>query len=92
MTSDQQSTLNRIREDALQDRADADRRLERAEQELWALTDAGTDTAQIEGKVTEIEKIRANQRIGFIRSVGEAIDVLTPEQRTALLGATSSTK
>lgn len=92
VTADQQSSLNRIRDGALLVRADADRRLERAEQELWALTDAGTDTAQIEGKVTEIEKIRANQRIGFIRSVGEAIEVLTPEQRTALPGVNGSPK
>jgi Spy/CpxP family protein refolding chaperone len=92
VTPDQQSTLNRIREGALLERANADRRIDRAEQELWALTGADTDTAQIEGKVAEIEKIRANQRIGFIRSVGEAVQVLTAEQRTALLGMTNSKK
>jgi Spy/CpxP family protein refolding chaperone len=92
LTADQQSTLNQIREGALLERADADRRLERAEQELWALTGAGTDIAEVEGKVTEIEKIRANQRIGFIRAVGEAIEALTPEQRMALPGVTSATK
>lgn len=92
VTSDQQSTLSRVMERALLERANAERRVEQAEQELWALTGAGTDAARVEDKVAEIEKIRTSQRIEFIRSVGEAIQLLTADQRNALLGATSPQK
>ncbi len=34
----------------------------------------------------EIEKLRGDQRLAFIRAVGEAAKILTDEQRTALLG------
>ena len=88
VSPDQQSTLSRIMERALLERDNANRRIEEAEQELWALTGAGTDAARVEAKIAEIERARTNQRIEFIRSVGEAIDVLTPEQRNALLGTT----
>ncbi len=86
LTPDQQSKLRGIKERALSTRTNADRAIEQAEQELWALTGAGTDAARVEAKIAEIERARTGQRIEFIRSVGEAIDVLTPEQRNALLG------
>lgn len=83
----QQSRLRGIEERALSVRATSDRAIEQAEQELWALTGDGTDAVRIEAKIGEIEQARTWQRIAFIRSVGEAIDVLTPDQRQALLGA-----
>ena len=91
-SADQQSTLRQIMERALLERDNANRRIEEAEQELWTLTGAGTDTARIENKIAEIERIRTNQRIEFIRAVGDAIDVLTPEQRNALLGTADPKK
>lgn len=92
LTPDQQSRLRQIMERALLERGNADRGIEQAEQELWALTGAGTDAARVEAKIAEIERARTNQRIEFIRSVGEAIDVLAAEQRNALVGTTGPKK
>ena len=44
------------------------------------------DAAKIEAIIRTIEKLQGDQRIAFIRSVGEATKVLTPDQRAALLG------
>ena len=74
-------------ERALIERGNGDRAIEAAEQELWVLTGAGTDEARVEAKIAEIERARTNQRIEFIRSVSTAIEILTPEQRTMLLGS-----
>jgi Spy/CpxP family protein refolding chaperone len=54
---------------------------------LWELTAADQpDAAKIEAKVREVEKLRGDQRLAFIRAVGEAAQVLTDEQRKVLLG------
>lgn len=91
LTPDQKLTLNRLKERAMLDRASQQRRIEQAEQELYALTGADQpDEARIQAKVAEIEKLRAEQRMNFIRSVGEAAKVLTPEQSQALLGTMKS--
>ena len=86
----QQSALRQVMERALLERGNADRGIDQAEQELWALTGAGTDAARVEAKIAEIERARTSQRIQFIRAVGEAIEVLTPEQRSALVGTTGA--
>ena len=90
LAPDQQSRLRQIMERALLERGNADRAIEQAEQELWTLTGDGTDAARVEAKIAEIERARTNQRIEFIRAVSEAIEVLTPEQRNALLGTNTS--
>ncbi len=83
----QQTALNRIKEKALLDRASSDRRIEEAEQELWILTAADMpDAVKIDTQVRAIEKLRGDQRMAFIRDVGEAGKVLTPDQLPALLG------
>jgi Spy/CpxP family protein refolding chaperone len=87
LTADQKMTLNRLKEKTLLDRATKQRRIDQAEQELYLLT--GTeqpDTDQIRDKIREIEQLRAEQRMAFIRAVAEAAQVLTDEQREALLG------
>ena len=87
LTTQQQAALNRIKERALLERANAERRIEQAEQELWTLTGADQpDAAKVQAKLQEIEQLRTNQRIGFIRAVGEATKQLTPEQQNVLLG------
>lgn len=90
LTGDQQSRLRQIIEKAQQERASADRAIEQAEQEVWTLTGDGADLASVEAKIAETERARTNQRIQFIRAVGDAIGVLTPEQRNALLGASEA--
>ena len=93
LTTQQQTALNRIKERALLDRSNAERRIEQAEQELWTLTGADQpDAAKVQAKLQEIEQLRTNQRIGFIRAVGEATKQLTAEQQNALLGTAPSTK
>lgn len=87
LTAPQQTELNRIKQKSLFDKATRERQIDEAEQALWQLTGAEEpDAAQIQTKVEEIEKLRAEQRLTFIRSVGEAASVLTQEQRQALLG------
>lgn len=87
LTSDQQMTLNRIKEKAMLDQSEADRNIEEAEQQMWQLTAADSpDINKIETKTFEIEKLRGNQRITFMRAVGDAAKVLSPEQQQVLLG------
>ncbi len=87
LTPDQQMTLNRIKEKATLDQSDADRKIAEAEQQMWQLTAADSpEASKIEAKTREIEKLRADQRLAFIRAVGEAGKVLTPEQQQVLLG------
>jgi hypothetical protein len=87
LRAEQLSALNRIRERALLERGNADRRIEQAEQELWVLTGAERpDAAKIEAKTRDIERLRTSQRLAFIQAVGEATKVLTPDQRSRLLG------
>ena len=63
-------------------------KVEEAEQELWELTASDTpDADAVESKVREIEKLRGDQRLQFIRAVGEAAKVLSEEQRQVLVGA-----
>ena len=93
LTTQQQTVLNRIKERALLDRSNAERRIEQAEQELWTLTGADQpDAPKVQAKLQEIEQLRTAQRIGFIRAVGEASKQLTAEQQNALLGTATPTK
>ena len=88
LTSDQQSALNKIKEQALTAKASADRQIEQAEEEMATLTSADQpDSAKIEVKVRDIEKLRTNERLAFIRAVGEAANLLTDDQRKILTGA-----
>jgi Spy/CpxP family protein refolding chaperone len=87
LTTEQQTKLNKIKEDAVLAKSTADRTIAQAEQELWELTGSDQpDIAKIEGKVRENEKLRSDARLSFIRSVGEAAKVLTDEQRKSLVG------
>jgi hypothetical protein len=91
LTPEQKTTLNRLKEKALLDRATQQRRIDGAEQELYMLTGADQpDVAQIQAKIAELEKLRADQRMNFIRAVGEAAKVLTHDQHRTLLGTMTS--
>ena len=86
-------TLNRLKEKTMLERASAQRRIDQSEQELYGLTGADQpDTAKIQATVTAIEKLRADERIKFIRAVGEATNVLTHEQHLALMGTMAAGK
>ena len=88
LSTEQQSQLNRIKEKAALEERDFARKIDQAEEELWKLTAADQpDLSQIDTKVTEIEKLRGDERVGFIKAVGEAAKVLTDDQRKALTGS-----
>ena len=64
-----------------------ERQIDQAEQELWILTSSDQpDSLAIESKMRAIEKLKSEQRIAFIRSVGEAARMLSKDQRDILLG------
>ena len=87
LTTEQQSALNQIKERALLAKASLDRQVDEAEQELWVLTGSDQpDAAKIEAKIRQVEKLNGDQRLAFIRSVGEAANVLTESQRKVLVG------
>ncbi len=87
LTTKQLATLNGLKEKALLEKSSSQRKIDEAEQELWTLTASDKpDATKIDAKVRDIEKLRGDQRLPFIRSVGEAAQVLTDEQRQALLG------
>ena len=93
LTQDQKMTLNRLKEKTMLERASAQRRIDQAEQELYALTGADQpDAAKILTTVTAIEKLRADERMNVIRAVGEATNVLTHEQHLALMGTMAASK
>lgn len=88
LDASQQRRLASIKEKALLDKASAQRRIDQAEQDLWELTAADApDGGKIEAKIKAIESVRADQRLVFIRAVGEAAKILTPEQLEAVTGA-----
>jgi Spy/CpxP family protein refolding chaperone len=81
-----------MRQDSTLAKDTAKRKIDQAEQELWQLTSADQpDAGKIEAKIKEIEKLRGDERLAFIRSVGEAAKVLTDEQRKSLSGFASAT-
>jgi Spy/CpxP family protein refolding chaperone len=93
LTTKQQTALNALKEKALLEKSTSQRKIDEAEQELWTLTASDQpDATKIEAKVREIEKLRGDQRLAFIRAVGEAARVLTDEQRKTLLGERSGAK
>jgi Spy/CpxP family protein refolding chaperone len=87
LTIEQQKSLNQMKEDSELAKNTAKRKIDQAEQELWQLTSADQpDEGKIEAKIGEIEKFRGDERLAFIRSVGEAAKVLTDEQQKSLTG------
>lgn len=87
LKAEQQKKLNQIKEQALLDKASANRKNQEAEQQLWKSTASDQpNLAEIETTVREIEKLRADQRLAIIHSVGEAAKTLTDEQTKILLG------
>ncbi|MBN9518208.1 periplasmic heavy metal sensor [bacterium] len=87
LSTEQKTKLGQMKQKATTEKASAQRKIEEGEQQLWELTAADQpDAAKIEAKVREVEKLRGDQRLAFIRSVGESAQVLTDEQRKILLG------
>ena len=80
-------TLNRLKAKAIRERASTQRRIDQEEKDLFLLTESDQpDGSKIQAKVSEIEKLRADERMNFIRALGEATNVLTHEQHQAVMG------
>ena len=93
LTPDQRLTLNYMKEKTMLDQASEQRRIDQAEQEMYTLTGVDQpDNAKVQAKIVEIEKLRGEQRMSFIRAVADASNVLSPEQRKALLGTMAATR
>lgn len=87
LSMDQSTALNGIKQRALLDQSSNQRKVDEAEQALWMLTAADQpDAASIEAKIREIEKLNSDERISFIRAVGEAAKKLSAEQQKMVLG------
>jgi hypothetical protein len=87
LTTEQETALNQAKEKSLLEQASFQQKIDDTEQELGTLTSSDKpDATKIDAKVREIEKLRGDQRLAFIRSVGEAAEVLTDEQRQSLSG------
>lgn len=87
LTDQQQKKLNTIKESSLLATSTSERKIAEAEQELWVLTAADQpDISKIEAKAKEIASLTVNNRIEFIRAVGNAAEILSEDQRQALVG------
>lgn len=87
LTVEQQTRLNEIRENSLLEQGASDLKIDETEQRLWVLTSSDSpEVMKIEKTVREIETLSGDQRIDFIRRVGEAAKVLTDDQRKSLIG------
>ncbi len=87
LSVDQQKQLGMMKQQSLLNQATLQRRIDQAEQELWDLTGADApDVTKVEAKAREIEQLKTEQRLAFIRDVGKAAAVLTDEQRQQLTG------
>ncbi len=87
LTTEQQASLNKAKEQSALAKSTSDRAIQQAEQELWTLTASDQpDAAKIEAKIAEMGKLSGNKRLAFIRAVGEASKLLTDEQRKILTG------
>jgi len=86
LSSEQNAQLNKIKDRSQESQESFGQKIKKAEEELWLLTASDRpDIKSIESKVKNIEALRGEKRITFIRDVGEAAGVLTEEQRSTLL-------
>ena len=87
LTVPQQQMLARHKQQSLLKQGELQRQIDAAEEKLWQLT--GADQPQVDAidkQAREIERLRADQRIAFIRAVGDAAKALTDQQRMQLTG------
>lgn len=87
LTIQQQQMLAQHKQQSLLRQGELRRQIETAEEKLWQLTGADQpQIASIDKQVREVERLRAERRLAFIRDVGEAAKVLTEQQRKQLTG------
>ena len=85
LTPEQRTKLSAIREIAVLAYATTQRKLDQGEQELWLLTAAARPDARgVEAKLSEIARLSTLQRMDYIRSIGQAVAVLSDTQQKML--------
>lgn len=90
LSLEQQNRLGEIQMNALMRRGDLNRKIQKVEEQIWILTASDQpNLSSIEAKIRESEKLRGDFRLAFIKDVGAATEILTAEQRKALLGTLS---
>ena len=86
LTSEQQKKLKALKENATVAYATTQRKVDQGEQDLWVLSSSeAPDVAKIEAKLGEIARFNTQQRMDFIRAVGEAVSVMSDAQRKAVV-------
>ena len=81
LTAEQQAALNEIKEKTALEQTTTEREIEEGEQQPWQAT-ASDRPGVWRPRFVSFEKLRGDQRIAFIRSVGEADEVLGHEPQT----------
>lgn len=85
LTREQHLRLMALKEHATTSYASAQHGIDQRERALWVLLDSETpDIAMIEATVGEINRLVGQQRMAFIRTAGEAVGLLSNEQRIAI--------
>ena len=85
LTIEQRTMLSAIRETAMLGYATTQRKIDQAEQELWAITSAEHPSAsRVEAKLTEVARLSAQQRMDYILAIGQAVAHLTEAQHKML--------
>lgn len=87
LSSEQNSLLNKIKEESGKEQEELQNKVEALESELWTLTGSNEpDIRKITDKVKAIETLQAEKRLSFIQAVGKAANTLDQKQREALVG------
>ena len=85
LSSEQRSKLESLKAAAEGRQRELQEKIDEAEKEVWTLTGSDQpDIQKILEKVKVSEGLITDKRLGFIKAVGEAATVLTPEQRELL--------
>ncbi len=85
LTSEQQIKLSGLKENAAVAYATTQRKMDQAEQDLWVLSSSeAPDLGKIDAKIGELARLGGQQRMDFIRTVGQAVAVLSDAQRKAV--------
>lgn len=85
LTAAQRTKLEAIRATAMLGHATTQRKIDQGEQDLWSLTSADRpDANRIEAKLTELARLSTQQRMDYIRAIGQAVAQLPEAQQKML--------
>lgn len=86
LTSEQQTRLSVLREDAAVAYATTQRKIDQGEQDLWVLVSSEVlDLKKIEANLAATARLMVQQRLDYLRSVEAAVGVLSHAQHRAVV-------